>query len=260
MKQAKSKLLLTASIVLYKHDFKTVERAIRSFLSVPVTKKLYLINNDPSVEMEKFTHPEVDYISNDRNLGFAKGHNSILNKIMDQSYYHLVLNPDVYFDSEILEHLVDTMNKDEELALIAPKVNYFDGSPQLSCRRYPTLIGLASRRSPFVRRLFFKRYQRETYQDQDLKQAFSPDWVHGCFMLFRTSDFVEMKGFDERYFLYMEDVDICRKIDGLNKRKRYEAQVEIFHELNRESVRNLTAFRHHIISIFQYFYKWGIKL
>ncbi len=259
MKQAKNRILLSASMVLYKHDFKTVERAISSFLDIPMAKKLYLINNAPSVEMKKFNHPEVEYIFNQRNLGFGKGHNSILKKITDWSSYHLVLNPDVYFDSEVLVRLIDTMNRDKGLALIAPKVSYFDGSPQLSCRRYPTLIGLASRRSSFIRRLFFKRYQREIYQDKDLQKAFSPDWVHGCFMLFRTTDFIEIKGFDQRYFLYMEDADICRKIDGINKRKRYDPELEIFHELNRESVRNLKALRHHIISIFQYFYKWGIK-
>ncbi|MDJ0646830.1 MAG: glycosyl transferase family 2, partial [Flavobacteriaceae bacterium] len=75
-------------------------------------------------------------------------------------------------------------------------------------------------------------------------------------MLFKTKDFIRIKGFDERYFLYMEDIDICKKIDAIGKKKLYYPYEQIFHDLNRESRKNFNAFFYHITSIFQYFYKW----
>ena len=56
------------------------------------------------------------------------------------------------------------------------------------------------------------------YRNKNLENAFFPEFIHGCFMLFKTEDFKTLNGFDERYFLYMEDADICRKIDSLGKK------------------------------------------
>ena len=76
-------------------------------------------------------------------------------------------------------------------------------------------------------------------------------------MLFKTEDFKTLEGFDERYFLYMEDADICRKIDLLGKKKLYYPKVKITHQHQRGSSKNIKLFFHHISSAIKYFLKWG---
>jgi len=77
-------------------------------------------------------------------------------------------------------------------------------------------------------------------------------------MLFRTQDFINLKGFDERYFLYMEDADICRRIDIIGKKMLYFPEVEIVHQYQKGSSTNVKLFFYHLNSAIKYFLKWGI--
>ena len=114
---------ITASIVIYRENFKVLEKAMGSFLGSPLSKKLYIIDNSPSNEFKnKIQNDSVEYIYSDKNIGFGKGHNSILPKLTSENKYHLILNPDVSFDPEILEKLVLKMESSESLSMIAPRV------------------------------------------------------------------------------------------------------------------------------------------
>ena len=84
--------------------------------------------------------------------------------------------------------------------------------------------------------IFFKKsINNGKYEDKDLSKPFFVDYLTGCFQLYKTHDFVALEGFDDRYFLYMEDVDICRKIDKSGKKKMYYPNEEIIHVLKKES-------------------------
>ena len=143
--------------------------------------------------------------------------------------------------------------------MIAPKVLFPDRTFQNSCRRYPTIIELLARRNFFLQLIFKKLIKRGKYVDKNLSDPFFADYLTGCFQLFKTKDFVSLKGFDERYFLYMEDVDICRKIDALGKKKLYFPQEEIVHVLKQGSSKNLKLFFRHTSSAIKYFLKWGFR-
>jgi len=143
--------------------------------------------------------------------------------------------------------------------MIAPKVLFPDGRHQYSCRRYPTVSELLARRFTFLKSIFKKQIFKGTYRDKDLNQPFFAEYITGCFHLYKTKDFVKIKGFDERYFLYMEDVDICRKIDALGKKKLYFPQEEIVHVLKQGSSKNLKLFFRHTSSAIKYFLKWGFR-
>ena len=247
---------ITASIVIYKENLKVLENAIDSFLGSPLSKKLYIIDNSPSNEFKnKIQNDSVEYIYSNKNIGFGKGHNSILHKLTSENKYHLILNPDVRFHPEILEKLVLKMESNESFSMIAPRVLNSNNELLYTARRYPSLFELIFR---FLG--IFKKFTiRGEYKNQNHKQSFSPDFVQGSFMLFKTEDFLRLKGFDNRFFMYMEDVDICKRIDQLGKIKLFYPKVEITHTHRKGSSKELRLFFIHISSIVKYFMKWGFS-
>ncbi|MDC3345115.1 galactosyltransferase-related protein, partial [Flavobacteriaceae bacterium] len=86
-----------------------------------------------------------------------------------------------------------------------------------------------------------------------------PDFVQGSFMLFKTEDLLRLNGFDNRFFMYMEDVDICKRIDQLGKKKLFYPKVEIIHTHRKGSSKSIKLFIIHISSIIKYFMKWGFN-
>ncbi len=256
----KSKITLSATIVLYKEGSIELSKAINSFLKTDISKKLFLIDNSPNNKLRnKFTHPDVEYIFIGKNIGFGAGHNIVIDKIKNYSKYHLVLNPDVWFSPSVIPNLLVVIENERNAAMIAPRVLFPDGSHQNSCRRYPSVFELLIRRSGVFRKMFQLMIKRGEYKDKDLTKPFYPEYLHGCFQLFKTNDFVTIKGFDERYFLYMEDADICRKIDELGKKKLYFPQEKIVHVLKKGSSKQLRLLIIHISSIIKYFFKWRFK-
>ena len=249
---------ITGSIVVYKENFEELNKTIQSFIDSNFTSKLFLIENFQNPFSEKLIKsPKVQIIKSERNLGFGAGHNRVLDFIKYNSDYHLVLNPDVSFDSGLLEKLVSKLEKEPEVSLIAPKVLFPNGKLQNSCRRYPSLFELLIRRLPLIRPLFISTYKKGIYSDKDLEKPFYAEYLTGCFHLYRTKDLIQLGGFDERYFLYMEDVDICRKIDQSGKKKLYYPEVSINHVLKQESSKKLSLFIRHTISMMKYYKKWG---
>ena len=247
---------ITASIVIYKENFKVLEKAMDSFLGSPLSKKLYVIDNSPLNEFKnKIQNDSVEYIYSNKNLGFGKGHNSILHKLSSENKFHLILNPDVSFHPEILEKLVLKMESNESISMIAPRVLNTNNELLYTARRYPSLFELIFR---FLG--IFKKFTTiGEYKNQNHKQSFSPDFVQGSFMLFKTEDLLQLKGFDNRFFMYMEDVDICKRIDQLGKIKLLYPKVEITHTHRKGSSKELRLFFIHISSIIKYFMKWGFS-
>ena len=252
------RLDLTASIVLHNENLKELTKTVYCFLDISLKKKLFLIDNTSNQRFKNiFKHPEVEYIAVGKNIGFGAGHNMITDNIKDLSYYHLILNPDVSFKGSIISNMIRVLEVNNELAMIAPKVLFPDKTHQYSCRRYPSVQELLARRFIFFKSIFKKVIFRGIYRDRDLSKPFFAEYITGCFHLFKTEDFVEINGFDERYFLYMEDVDICRKIDALGKKKLYYPNEEIIHVLKQGSSKSINLFFRHISSAIKYFLKWG---
>ena len=247
---------ITASIVVYNEDPIELENVINSFLGSPFSNKIYIIDNSPTNWLEeKIIGDNIEYVFSGSNIGFGRGHNSILDTIEQFSDYHLILNPDVFFQSEILEKLINQLEKDTQLSMVAPKVSYPSKELQYTARKFPTIIELLCR---FLG--VFKHYtDNKEYKNDNLLFSFFPDFVQGSFMLFKTKDFIDLKGFDQRYFMYMEDVDICRRIDLSGKKKLYFPKVEVTHTHRKGSSKKIRLFFIHMSSIIKYFMKWGFK-
>jgi GT2 family glycosyltransferase len=244
--------MVTASVVLFNENLQTLKKTVDSFLETPLEKKLFLIDNSPTNRLEKyFKHPAIEYIFVGKNIGFGVAHNIILDKI--NSEFHLILNPDVVFSSDVILALITELSKSTDVSFITPKVLFPNKENQYVCRKHPTFFNLINRKSKISKNQTLKN----EYRNQDLERSFCPEFIHGCFMLFKTADFKYLGGFDERYFLYMEDADICRRIDLTGRKKLYYPGVQITHQYRRGSSKSVKLFFYHLSSALKYFLKWG---
>ena len=246
---------ISATIVLFNEDLNTLQATVDCFLQIPTSKKLFLIDNSPTNILEKhFQNSEIEYVFLGSNVGFGKAHNLVLNKIKSLSRFHLILNPDVIFEPQVIPDLLKELESDSTVSMIAPQVFYPKGDLQYTCRKAPTFLGLLYRKLGVFKNKVFEI----EYRNQDLSNPFYPEFIYGSFMLFNTNDFLNTNGFDTRYFLYMEDADICRMQFDKGKRILYYPKVKIVHVHRRESSRNLKLFYYHFIAAIKYFKKWGI--
>jgi GT2 family glycosyltransferase len=249
-------LNLTASLVLYHNDPTQYGQAIRSYLDGS-DGLLYVVDNSSApLVHDIFSHPRVRYLHAGKNLGFGKAHNIALSMIGKSSDFHLFLNPDVYFESNVLPVLCDYLASDSDMGALMPRINYPDGSLQRLCKLLPNPIHLFIRRFLPIKKL--KEILDFNYEMHWLPQD-RPSLVpslSGCFLLVRTKFLQVVGGFDERFFMYMEDVDLVRRIGDVS-RTVYQPSVAVFHAYGKGSYRSKKLLTYHLHSAVLYFSKWG---
>lgn len=249
---------LSASIVAYKNPAPVVQRAIDCFLAGTEDSTLYLIDNSPTQELNALTLPSrVEYLPNARNSGFGAAHNIALRKTLHASDYHLVLNPDISFDAHVLPALYRFMESDPGVGLVMPKVLGPEGELQYLCRLLPTPRTMLLR-SPlnFLRAEAKKENYYYELQFADYNAVMDVPFLSGCFMFMRTSALVKSGLFDERFFLYAEDVDLSRRIQR-HFRTVYFPSVAIRHHSAGALPGHAGRMLHKVRSLIQYFNKWG---
>jgi GT2 family glycosyltransferase len=250
---------ISASIVVYKNDPDEVVAAVKSVLSSPLRVRCTVVDNSPSPALRQcVTDCGAKYIYAGRNSGFGRGHNLALRSDCEASEYHLVLNPDVHFAPDILAIIYRFMNENLNIGLVMPRICYPDGSDQQLCKQIPAPIDLMSRRfgGAIGRSLFARRLSRYELRHLDMGIAREIPCLSGCFMFIRSATLREVGFFDERYFMYMEDVDLCRRIGAKNKTVFYP-EVAITHGYAKGSYRDPKLLKYHLQSAFRYFCKWG---
>jgi GT2 family glycosyltransferase len=250
---------VSASIVVYKNDPDEVVAAVKSVLSAPLRVRCTVVDNSPNTALRQCVSDcGATYIYAGRNLGFGRGHNLALRLDCEDSEYHLVLNPDVHFVPDILALIYHFMNDNLNIGLAMPRIRYPDGSDQPLCKKLPAPIDLIGRRfgGAFGRSLFAERLSRYELSHLDMRIAREIPCLSGCFMFMRSATLCEVGFFDERYFMYMEDVDLCRRI-GANSKTVFYPEVAVTHGYAKGSYRNPKLLKYHLQSAFRYFSKWG---
>jgi GT2 family glycosyltransferase len=176
--------------------------------------------------------------------------------IHESSQYHLVLNPDIEFEEGVLEDIYRFMEKHKAPGQLMPKVFYENGEIQKLCHLLPTPFDLIGRR-------FFNDWQwtkrlndRYELMGFEYSQSANIPNLSGCFMFLRTSLLKKIGYFDERYFMYMEDIDFSRRMHTIAE-TLYYPYVNIVHKFEKESYTNPVLMKHHIRSAIKYFNKWG---
>jgi GT2 family glycosyltransferase len=206
---------INGSIVLYHNEKEQLIKAIGSFLNTSLDVKLYLVDNssnDALKDLEKLDE-RIEYIFNNANLGYGSAHNIAMQKsIEDGVSYHLVLNPDIYFDSGVLEKLFDYMETNKDTGNIIPQVRYPDGERQHLCKLLPTPTDLILRR--FIPSKSWKEKRNENYELRwtGYDKVMNVPSLSGCFMFLQCDALKDVGLFDENIFMYLEDTDLNRRI------------------------------------------------
>lgn len=206
---------------------------------IEVILTLNLPENLP-FSMEDMPFP-VKLIHNVQALGFAANHNQAFRKAAGQ--YYAVVNPDIRLSGNPFTGLIACLASQQSVGLVAPRVFSPGGSPESSARFFPT---------PWlILRKLFGHYRGNDYPIG--QTPISPDWVAGMFMLFPSNVFASIHGFDQRYFLYYEDVDICARLRRAGHDIKLCPQSTVIHDAQYSSHRNLRYLRWHLTSMLRFF-------
>lgn len=249
---------LTVSVVLFNTDINEVLNIVAIVSRCTLNTKLFLIDNSPNrnaadVLMSK---ANVEYIHAGANLGFGKGHNIALRYAKEQSDYHLILNADVDFDPKVLEDMIAYMARNVQIGLLAPKVLNPDGTLQHTARLLPTPFYLFFRRFVPLELIKERMNQKFELKGYDIHEPVEIPFFIGCFLLLRTTVLEKVEGYDPRYFMYMEDIDLVRRIYAHYKTIYYPL-CSITHKHGKGSYNNKKLLKYHLRSSVQYFNKWG---
>lgn len=250
--------IITASIVIYnssKNDIQTVVTCAAN----SIANTIYVIDNAPNDNLKEFAQSlseKVVYIHGHGNIGYGAAHNIAMQEAVRQNAeYHLVLNPDIEFANGVVETLWNYMEANPKTGQVMPKILCPKGELQYLCKLIPTPLDLMLKRlvSPKTK---VKRANKFQMKFSGYNSAMNVPFLSGCFMFFRVSALKEIGFFDERFFMYMEDVDITRRMHEKYATMFYPA-VEVVHAHAAESHKNIRMLKIHTVNLIRYFNKWG---
>jgi GT2 family glycosyltransferase len=248
----------SCSVVCYNNTAEQIERLLASVAGSTPPLWLYMADNSPSENLPHLARRYgACYRHRPDNPGFSRSHNWALRAALAKgSQYHFVLNPDIYFSTDVIAQLLGYMEQHRDIGLLAPRVHYPDGRLQRLCKLLPGPLDLLMRR--FCPALYRRsgRLARYELHDSGYDRIMDVPALSGCFMLIRTEAILHTGLFDERFFLYFEDVDLTRRIGSI-ARTVYYPHAAIVHEYSRGSYTDKRLLWHHLVSAVRYFNKWG---
>ena len=219
-----------------------------------------VVENNSTDDLSDLSYPNLKIIVSPDNLGMGGGNNLGIKNSTGE--FILISNPDIVFEPNTISELHKYFKADPSIGLIAPKLINPDGSLQYSCIRFPKIYIPLLRRTS-IGHFFPKTLANYSMKGFDHNEIQKVDWLLGACFMVRRSDIKE-KLFDERYFMYFEDVDLCRQIHKRGQSVVYYPTVKVIHNHARQSAslpwykalfKDRIA-REHLKSALRYFYKW----
>lgn len=257
-------------IVLSYRSRGLLRRCLKGLRVAPLTgwAEIIVVDNDSrdgTIDMLRTDFPEVRAIASPVNGGFAAGNN--LGLLAARGRAVLILNPDLVVFPGALDRLLAFLDAHPEVAVVAPQLANPDGTTQLSCYRFPDAWIPILRRTPLGRLGFAQPHlRRYLLSDWDHSQTRSVDWALGACLMVRTAALERVGLLDERYFLYYEDVDWCRRFWEAGFAVTYHPAVRLVHYHQRLSAEYpglqgvfSALTRQHILSGLLYFLKFGLR-
>lgn len=245
---------ITACVVTYRHSDAHLAGLFNSIAKSDCAIDFIVVDNSPDTSIESMVRSfGFAYLHNPSNPGFGRSHN-LGYQHFKESDCHFVLNPDVYFAKNVLSGLSQFLIKNTDVALVSPKVLYPNGSLQRLCKLLPNPLNLFARRfMPALSRYLDYNFELRWFNYDVMADI---PYMSGCFMAIRSSAFAQVGGFDDRFFMYLEDTDLSRRLlhEG---RLVFNPQYMVYHVFEKASYRNPRLLRAHIASAFYYFNKWG---
>ena len=248
--------MINVSIVIYNNDENEINKLIKNISACEIIKKIYIIDNSEK-KTDIFKKEKIEYIFNDKNLGYGKAHNITLKKSIEQDVFaHLIMNPDVKIDSKTIKKMYFYLKKNDDVGIVVPKVYYENGNVQYLSKLLPTPFNLIFRR--FFNFFSFAKKKDYIYELRftGYNKPMEIGVASGSCMIIRIEALKKFGLFDERFFMYLEDYDLSRRI-GKYYKIMFLPDAEIIHKYEMHSYKNLKMLIIHIISAVKYFNKWG---
>lgn len=256
MKQQNNNMI-TASIVTYRNTLDEINILAISLLHNAIDI-LYIIDNSPDETLSSITNlsNKIEYIPN-TNTGYGRAHNIAIKKAIDsRAQYHIIVNPDIRIISmDAINRLEIYMNHHLDVGLVMPNIIYPNGGQQYLCKLLPTPFDLLIRRF-LPQQMCEKRRQQFELRFTGYNKEMDVPFLSGCFMFLRVDALREIGLFDERFFMYGEDIDLSRRIHA-RFRTVFYPEVTIIHAHEAASYKNKKMLLIHIRNIIRYFNKWG---
>jgi GT2 family glycosyltransferase len=215
---------------------------------------------------EIFLELQAKYISFEKNKGYSKLVNAGL--VAARGQYVLVLNADMIMFKDSLQKMFDYMEKNPPVGLLGPQLLNFNETIQDSCFRHYRILTILCRRT-FIGKLKFgqKELARFLMKDFDHKSVREVDWILGAALMIRRQALEQVGQMDERFFMYFEDTDWCRRFWSRGWQVVYYPDAKMYHYHGRVSKKTgglLDLFVNkyawiHITSAIKYFFKYRLK-
>lgn len=230
------------SIVHYRVP-ELLESCLASFRDLPPSVACRIVVADNSADSEPVRgivgkYEGVELLEMEANLGFSAANNRAARGAEED--YLFFLNPDTEIRAGTLETLIDRLESDHSIAAVGPLNFGPEGAVQFSCRTFPGYATLLGHRYSLLTRLFPGNRYSQKYLQSNLSydEPREVDWISGAAMMVRRSEFEAVGGFDETFFMYSEDVDLCYRFHQRGRKIFYEPASSITHRLGSSSGRN----------------------
>ena len=231
--------MIAASIVSHGHG-NMVVNLIKQLLSCEEISKIIVTFNVPEPVGSFPSNSKIIYIKNKSKKGYGANHNNAFDSVNEKLF--CVLNPDVELIGNPFPSLLKCYEK-YKVSLVAPLIISKSGKIEDSMRITPTFQNL-------FRKLIFGCNGKYQFDSND--SVIFPDWVAGMFMLFDSEKYKEILGFDESFYMYYEDVDICDRIWFSGGKIAGDLKSIAIHDARRASHKNLLHMRWHLMSMMRY--------
>jgi GT2 family glycosyltransferase len=253
------KIDLSLAIVTYNNS-KIIEDTIKSVVgNIPkeLSYKFYVVDNnstDNTVNIIREIDANIEIIANE-NKGFGHGHNQVIDLI--NSRYHFVVNPDIRLeDADQIRKMVKFLDDNQDVGMMSPLILNPDHTIQYVCKTNPTVFDMMIRR--ISSKLFPARQDRFVLKETGYNKIMKIDFASGSFMVFRTDLFKQIGGFDDDFFMYLEDADITRRVNQVSMAVFYP-EAQVIHLWGREGHKKIKYALITVASMKTYFKKWGWK-
>lgn len=237
---------ITVSIVSHLHGEMTGS-LVRGLLHFPLVERVVVTHNVPE-EASLPDDPRICEIWNTFPMGFGQNHNNAFERC--SSEFFCVLNPDTAFFQDPFPNLLETISN-WDCAMVAPRIVNGNGEIEDSARYFPTITGIL---------LKLLGISDGRLPDIAGDEPFCPQCVAGMFMLFKSSEFRSISGFDPKYFLYYEDMDICVRMWKHKKPIVLDPRIPVIHDAQRASHSSLRFLKWHVTSMLRFFWRYYLRL
>lgn len=241
-----------------------VERLKMCLKTLPENIRYAVVANDyrPGEAIDQLSDRALYFLANPDNPGYGRAVNRLVQQVDELPVLLGVLNTDIAWESDCFPAMINWLNANDDTILAVPQIRDAHGRIQRLCKQDPTVLGMLSRR--FIPSRLKPKWLTGydlwyTMASKDYHKVFDVPYLSGCCMLIRSEAFVKVGGFDSRFFLYLEDADLTRKLRGHGRCVHLPVS-SVQHDWGRGNYQNLRLVLVNLHSAWLYFRKWGWKL